>query len=79
MPKINLVPLHGFVCINLRHLAQPLNLPDVLTTFSGAVAKTSTINLGTSIVPTYPRHPLVMAQQALALHDLALGNLFNYY
>ena len=37
--------------------------------------KTSTINLGTSIVPTYPRHPLVMAQQALALHDLAPGRL----
>ena len=56
-------------------MAQPPNLPDVLTTFSAAAAKTSTINLGTSIVPTYPRHPLVMAQQALALHDLASGRL----
>ena len=56
-------------------MAQPPNLPDVLTTFSAAAAKTSTINLGTSIVLTYPRHPLVMAQQALALHDLASGRL----
>ena len=52
-------------------MVQPPNLPDTLTTFSAA----STINLGTSIVPTYPRHPLVMAQQVLALHDLAPGRL----
>ena len=45
-------------------MVQPPNLPDVLTTFAAAAAKTSTINLGTSIVPTYPRHPLVLAQQA---------------
>ena len=56
-------------------MAQPPNLPDALTTFAAAAAKTSTINLGTSIVPTYPRHPLVLAQQALALHDLAPGRL----
>ena len=56
-------------------MAQPPNLPDTLTTFSAAAAKTSTVKLGTSIVPTYPRHPLVMAQQALTLHDLASGRL----
>jgi alkanesulfonate monooxygenase SsuD/methylene tetrahydromethanopterin reductase-like flavin-dependent oxidoreductase (luciferase family) len=56
-------------------MTQPPNLPDVLTTFAAAAAKTSSINLGTSIVPTYPRHPLVLAQQALALHDLAPGRL----
>ena len=56
-------------------MTQPPNLPDVLTTYAAAAAKTSTINLGTSIVPTYPRHPLVMAQQALAIHDLAPGRL----
>src|SRR5919107_5841999 len=49
--------------------------PDTLTTLSAAAAKTSTIRLGTSIVPTYPRHPLVMAQQALSLHDIAPGRL----
>lgn len=52
-------------------MLQPPNLPDTLTTYAAAAAKTSTVNLGTSIIPTYPRHPLVMAQQALALHDLA--------
>ena len=49
--------------------------PDILTTFAAAAAKTSTIRLGTSIVPTYPRHPLVMAQQALSLYDIAPGRL----
>jgi F420-dependent oxidoreductase-like protein len=47
--------------------------PDTLTTLAAAAEKTTTINLGTSIVPTYPRHPLVMAQQALAIQDLAPG------
>ncbi len=49
--------------------------PDPLTTFAAAAAKTSTIRMGTSILPTYPRHPLVLAQQALALYDLAPGRL----
>ena len=45
--------------------------PDVLTTFAAAAIKTSRIRLGTSILPTYPRHPVVLAQQVLALHDIA--------
>ena len=49
--------------------------PDILTTFAAAATKTSTVRLGTSIVPTYPRHPLVLAQQALALYDIAPGRL----
>jgi F420-dependent oxidoreductase-like protein len=49
--------------------------PDTLTTLAAAATKTSAIHLGTSIVPTYPRHPLVMAQQALSLHDIAPGRL----
>ena len=56
-------------------IAQPPNSPDVLITFAAAASKTSSVNLGTSIVPTYPRHPLVLAQQALALHDIAPGRL----
>jgi alkanesulfonate monooxygenase SsuD/methylene tetrahydromethanopterin reductase-like flavin-dependent oxidoreductase (luciferase family) len=49
--------------------------PDILTTLAAAATKTSTIRLGTSIVPTYPRHPLVMAQQAWSLYDIAPGRL----
>jgi F420-dependent oxidoreductase-like protein len=56
-------------------MGQPPFWPDTLTTFAAAAAKTSTICLGTSIVPTYPRHPLVLAQQALSLYDLAPGRL----
>jgi F420-dependent oxidoreductase-like protein len=56
-------------------MAQPPNLPDALTIFVAAAVKTSTVILGTSIIPTYPRHPLVLAQQALAIHDLAPGRL----
>jgi len=48
---------------------------DTLTLAAIAAARTAQIRLGTAIVPTYPRHPLVMAQQALAIHDLAPGRL----
>ena len=56
-------------------MAQPPVLPDVLMIFAAAATRTSTVRLGTSITLTYPRHPLVLAQQALALHDLAPGRL----
>ena len=48
---------------------------DTLTIFAVAAAKTSKIRLGTAIVPTYPRHPLALAQQALTIEDLAPGRL----
>jgi alkanesulfonate monooxygenase SsuD/methylene tetrahydromethanopterin reductase-like flavin-dependent oxidoreductase (luciferase family) len=44
---------------------------DILTVLAAAATQTERIKLGTAIVPDYPRHPLVMAQQALAVHDLA--------
>jgi alkanesulfonate monooxygenase SsuD/methylene tetrahydromethanopterin reductase-like flavin-dependent oxidoreductase (luciferase family) len=52
--------------------------PDALTTFAAAAAKTSTVCLGTSIVPTYTRHPLVLDSRLclymiLHLVDCALG------
>src|ERR687897_2585473 len=56
-------------------MVQPPSGPDTLTTPSAAATKTSAIGLGTSIVPTYPRHPLVMAQQALSLYDIAPSRL----
>ena len=33
------------------------------------------MRLGTSIVPVYPRHPLVMALQAATINDLGQGRL----
>jgi F420-dependent oxidoreductase-like protein len=52
-------------------MGQPPTTPDTLTVLAAAAVRTTTIRLGTAIVPTYPRHPLVLAQQALALFDLA--------
>lgn len=46
---------------------------DALTALAIAGRATSTIDLGTAVVPTYPRHPLVMAQQALTV-QAATGN-----
>jgi alkanesulfonate monooxygenase SsuD/methylene tetrahydromethanopterin reductase-like flavin-dependent oxidoreductase (luciferase family) len=46
-----------------------------LTAFAAAAMHTKDIRLGTAIIPTYTRHPLTMAAQALALDDLAPGRL----
>ena len=48
---------------------------DTLTIFAAAATKTSAVRLGTSIVQTYPRHPLALAQQVLTLNDIAPGRL----
>jgi F420-dependent oxidoreductase-like protein len=48
---------------------------DSLTFYAAAAAQTSSVRLGTSIVPIYPRHPLVTIQQALAVADLAPDRL----
>ncbi len=40
-------------------------LVDALTVFSVAAASTSTIELGTAVIPTWPRHPQALAAQAL--------------
>jgi len=50
--------------------------PDVLTVIAMAGEKTSRIELGTAVVPTYPRHPVVMAQQALTA-QAATGGRFS--
>ncbi|MDO9458962.1 MAG: LLM class flavin-dependent oxidoreductase, partial [Alphaproteobacteria bacterium] len=38
---------------------------DAINALSIAGRETKTIELGTSVVPTYPRHPVALAQQAL--------------
>jgi F420-dependent oxidoreductase-like protein len=47
--------------------------PDAVTLFAAAAARTARIALGTAIVPTYPRHPIALASQALAVEGLAPG------
>jgi len=48
---------------------------DPLTVFAAAAMATERIRLGTSIVHTYPRHPLALVQEALAIDQLAPGRL----
>jgi len=50
--------------------------PEVLTVLALAGQKTSRIELGTSVVPTYPRHPHMLAQQALTVQAATNGR-FN--
>jgi F420-dependent oxidoreductase-like protein len=56
-------------------MTQGANAPDTLAIFAAAATRTSHVGLGTAIVTTYPRHPMVMAQQALTVTDLAPGRL----
>lgn len=48
---------------------------DALTVIAIAGGRTSRIELGTSVVPTYTRHPLVMAQQAMTAQAATGGRL----
>src|SRR4051794_40232107 len=50
-------------------------IADPVTAFAAAAAATERIGLGTAVVPTYPRHPLALAAQAIALNDLAPGRI----
>ena len=54
-------------------MTQSAGMLDTLTLFAAAATQTTRIRLGTSIVPVYPRHPLVMAQQAATIDALAPG------
>ena len=49
--------------------------PDSLSLMAAAAATTETLRFGTSIVPTYTRHPTVMANQAAVVNSLAPGRL----
>ncbi len=48
---------------------------DALMVFAVAATRTSTIRMGTSILPIYPRHPLAVAAQVRAFNELAPGRL----
>ncbi len=48
---------------------------DTLTAYAVALERTERIKVGTAIVQTWPKHPIAIAQQALALEQLAPGRL----
>ncbi len=55
-------------------LAQ-IGLVDALTTFAASGHQTSTIELGTAVVPTWPRHPQALAAQALTAQAATGGRI----
>ncbi len=59
----------GFASYWLAQLA----VPDALTVIAAMGARTSTIELGTAVIPTWHRHPLMLAGQALTVQEL-IGN-----
>ena len=48
---------------------------DALTVIALAGPRTKRIEMGTGVVPTYPRHPFVLAQQALTVQAATGGRL----
>jgi len=48
---------------------------DALTAIALAGSKTSTIEMGTAVVPSYPRHPNALAQQAATVNAVTGGRL----
>lgn len=48
---------------------------DPVTAYAAAAFATKRIGLGTAVTPTYPRHPVTLAAQAVALNDLAPGRI----
>ncbi len=49
--------------------------PDPLTIYAAAAVQTTRIKLGTAIIQTFPRHPLALVQQCVALDQLAPGRI----
>lgn len=47
--------------------------PDSPSIFAASAMVTERIKFGTSIIPTWPRHPIALAQQAVTLASLAPG------
>jgi F420-dependent oxidoreductase-like protein len=48
---------------------------DALTALALVARETSTLELGTAVVPTFPRHPMSLAQDALSVQAVAGGRL----
>ena len=48
---------------------------DALTALTLAARETSRIELGSAVVPTFPRHPMTLAQEALSVQAVAGGRL----
>ncbi len=52
-----------------------LFVPDALTALATVAGATSSIELGTAVIPTWLRHPLMLAAQALTVQEISGGRL----
>lgn len=62
----------GFATAWVPHIPWSL---DALTALAIAARETTTIELGTAVVPTFPRHPMSLAQDALSVQAISGGRL----
>jgi F420-dependent oxidoreductase-like protein len=62
----------GFASAWVSHIPWSL---DALTALTLAASATESIELGTAVVPTYPRHPLSLAQAALSVQAASGGRV----
>jgi 5,10-methylenetetrahydromethanopterin reductase len=54
---------------------QIVRTPDVLTTLAYALSRVEEVVVGTGVIPIQPRHPMVLAQQALTVSSISGGRL----
>jgi F420-dependent oxidoreductase-like protein len=64
--------LQGFAAAWSVHFSRGV---DALSVLAVAGSRTSRIDLGVGVVPTYPRHPLALAQQAATTQAFCSGRL----
>ena len=62
----------GFRAAWCNHFSRHM---DSLTMLAAAARATSRIELGVGVIPTYPRHPVALAQAAATVQELASGRL----
>lgn len=63
---------HGHAAVWTTHFSRGI---DALSVLAVAAARTSRIDLGVGVIPTYPRHPWALAQQAATVQALSGGRL----
>src|SRR6476646_8638120 len=60
---------------SLIALGRPTSAIDAQTALAVVAGATSTIELGTAVIPIWQRHPLMLAAQALTLSEIASGRV----
>src|SRR5712692_323757 len=69
--RVQLAERLGYEAAFTTHIAGR----DSLITLAEYARATTTIKLGTGVVPAFPRHPVVMAQEAATVDEISNGRL----